>query len=263
MGWTARPGNAALLTRLIDIAVLRPTLMMGLSAQDANIQGIFAAAENRMHWPWPSDPPAYVFSEDQLGIDQRGLLKNVYRAAYTAGTRDQIYEGALIRAYAKSLLAALVLHVLSAKLGALIDLAPGNLPLADRAAIYSGVVHLRDAVANAAEPMDVTFVRAAVAQGARIMAMFHDGDATAVPLAYRAITMRPVQHLPGDPGLAATGLREFAVALGLLGLGAKIGTWTVEPVDPSDPGAGAMRVMNGKSGSTKLFLAANASAAAA
>ena len=129
-GWTARPENSPLLTRLIDIAVTRPTLMIGLSAQDANIQEIFAAAESRMHWPWPSNPPAYVFSEDQLGIDQRGLLKDVYRAAYTPATRDQIYESALIRAFAKSLLAALALHVLSAKLRTLIDLAPGGLPAA-------------------------------------------------------------------------------------------------------------------------------------
>jgi hypothetical protein len=83
-GWTARAENAALRGRLIDIAVTKPTLMMGLSAQDANIQSVFAAAENRMAWPWPSNPPAYIFSEDRLGVDQTGLLRNVYRAAYTA-----------------------------------------------------------------------------------------------------------------------------------------------------------------------------------
>jgi hypothetical protein len=217
-GWTARGENAPFLNRLIDIAISKPTLMMGLSAQDANIQAIFAAAENRMAWSWPSNPPAYVFSEDELGADQQGLLKNVYRAAYTPITREQIYQSALIRSFAKSLLGALVLKVLSLKLRRLIELAPANLDPAHRATIYSGIIHLRDAVAGAAQPNDAAFIRVAVAQTARVLAMFHDGDATAASLPYRPITRHSVQHISGDLGLPATGLREFAVALGLLGL---------------------------------------------
>ena len=70
--------NAALVNRLIDVIATKPTLMMGLSAQDANIQTIFAAAEARLAWPWPGDRPSYVFSEDRLGADQQSLLRNVY-----------------------------------------------------------------------------------------------------------------------------------------------------------------------------------------
>ena len=99
-GWRDDAENAALVGRLVDLAVTSPTLMMGLSAQDGNIQTIFTAAENRMAWPWPSDPPAYVFSEDQLGVDQRALLKNVYHASYTPTNREPIYQSALIRAFA-------------------------------------------------------------------------------------------------------------------------------------------------------------------
>jgi hypothetical protein len=259
-GWTERAENAALRNHLIDIAVTKPTLMMGLSAQDANIQSLFAAAENRMAWPWPSDPPAYVFSEDQLGVDQRGLLKNVYHAAYTAATRDQIYNSALIRAFAKSLLSSIVLRVTSAKLGVLIELGAPNISQADRAIIFSGVIHLRNAVADSANPNDATFVRKAVAHSARIMALFHDGDATAAQLPYRPVTSRPIQHLAGDHGLAASGLREFAIALGLLGLGAKNEAWKIEAVDVSDPKEGALRVISA-AGPTKLFVASNPHAA--
>jgi hypothetical protein len=259
-GWTARGENAPFLNRLIDIAISKPTLMMGLSAQDANIQAIFAAAENRMAWPWPSNPPAYVFSEDELGADQQGLLKNVYRAAYTPITREQIYQSALIRSFAKSLLGALVLNGLSLKLRRLVELAPANLDPTHRAAIYSGIIHLRDAVAGAAQPNDAAFVRAAVAQAARVLAMFHDGDATAAPLPYRAITPRSIQHIPGDLGLPATGLREFAVALGLLGLGLHLGTWTLETIDTLDPASGALRIV-APTGPAKLFLASDSHAA--
>jgi hypothetical protein len=258
-GWTAR--NAPLVNRLIDIATTKSTLMIGLSAQDANIQAIFAEAETRMEWPWPSDRPAYVFSADSLGVDQRGLLKNVYHGVYNATTRDDIYTSALIRAYAKSMLGALVLQVLSIKIRTLIELAPGNLQPAHRAALYSGVVHLRNVIATAAQPTDAAFVRRAVVHAARIGAMFHEGDATNIPLPYRPITSRPVQQMAGDVGLLATGLREFAVAIGLLGVGLRAGHWAIETVEPSDPRAGALRVVSA-AGIAKLFLAGNAHAAA-
>lgn len=259
-GWTERAENAALRNRLIDIAVTKPTLMMGLSAQDANIQSLFAASENRMAWTWPSDPPAYVFSEDQLGVDQRGLLKNVYRAAYTAATRHQIYNSAHIRAFAKALLSSIVLRVTAAKLSMLIEIRATDMPAPERAIIVSGVIHLRDAVANSASPNDVAFVRRAVAHWARMMALFHDGNATVTPLPYRPVTPRPIQLLAGDHGLAASGLREFAIALGLLGLGAKNAVWEIRTADLDDPKDGALRVIS-TVGSTKLFIASNSHAA--
>jgi hypothetical protein len=257
--WIER--NAPFVTLLVGIASTKPTLMVGLSAQDANIQSIFAKSEAQMKWPWPSNPPAYVFSAERLGIDQTGLLKNVYRVAYNAANREAINTGALFRAYAKSMLGALVLQVLATKLRALIDLAPGTLRAPHRAALYSGVLNLRNAIAAAAWPNDVSFVRAAILHAARICAMFHDGDATAGSLPYRPITSRPVQHMAVDAGLAATGLREFAVALGLLGVGLGAGHWTIEPVDPADPTGGALRVVS-SAGTAKLFLAASAHAAA-
>jgi hypothetical protein len=91
--------------------------------------------------------------------------------------------------------------------------------------------------------------------------MFQDGDATTAPLPYRPITSRPVQQMAGDAALPATGLREFAVALGLLGVGLAAGHWTIEPVDPADPTAGALRVVSPPR-TAKLFLAASAHAAA-
>jgi hypothetical protein len=56
-----------MVNRLIDLIAAKPTLMMGLSAQDANIQAIFAEAEARMAWPWPGDRPSCVFSENAIG----------------------------------------------------------------------------------------------------------------------------------------------------------------------------------------------------
>jgi hypothetical protein len=69
---------------------------MGLSAQDPNIQSVFAEAESTLNWPWPGERPSYLFSNEQLGIDHKTLLQNVYRGTYNASNRDQIAESALI-----------------------------------------------------------------------------------------------------------------------------------------------------------------------
>jgi hypothetical protein len=42
--------------KLIDLVISKPTLMVGLSAQDANIQTIFVAGREDMAWPFPHVP---------------------------------------------------------------------------------------------------------------------------------------------------------------------------------------------------------------
>ena len=129
--WANDQINAPIVNRLIDIATTKRTLMLGLSAQDGNIQNIFSAAQATMEWTWPVDPPAYVFCEDKLGLDQESLLQNVYQAGYSAATRAAIHDASLIRAYAKPLLSALALYVVFSKLEKLLWSAPGTLQAPD------------------------------------------------------------------------------------------------------------------------------------
>ncbi len=217
-GWAARQENAVLVNKLIEIVTTKPTLMLGLSAQDSNIQGVFVAAQERMSWPWPSHPPALVFSENALGPDQEGLLGNVYRAAYAAGTRQAINDSALLKAYAKPLLAALWLSVLGAKLQALIARAPGNLSDADQEQLRAGVARLRDVVA-AAETTPEAFVQEAFVRSRRIVSLFREGqEPVATGGRYAALSGSPVQAFAADPSLSTTGLPELSVAVGLLGM---------------------------------------------
>jgi SIR2-like domain len=58
--WAAQ--NPVVEARLISLAVNQPTLMLGLSAQDFNIRGVFVHAQAQMTWPFPSHPPAFLFS---------------------------------------------------------------------------------------------------------------------------------------------------------------------------------------------------------
>jgi SIR2-like domain len=256
--WTANAENEPIKNHLIHIALTKPTLMVGLSAQDGNIQGLFAEAAAQMAWPWPSNPPAYAFSEDELGFDQTILLRNVYQAAYTAATRHTIYESALIRAFAKSLLGALVLHVLCRKIRGLIAVAPGTLQNADREDLYAGAIFVRNRIAEVAHPITAEFVRRAVGIAARLMAMFREG--TAAHASYHPLTSRSVQHIAGDISLPGSGLSEFAVAVGLLGLGARAGAWSIQLADLAAPRPGGFRVET-VTGPTNVFVAANANAA--
>ncbi len=259
-GWVARQQNAGMVNRLIDLIAAKPTLMMGLSAQDANIQAIFAEAEARMAWPWPGDRPSYVFSENAIGVDQQGLLRNVYRAAYTPATRQQITDTALIRAYAKPLLVALVLHILCSKLRRLIQLAPGAFGAVDRQRLQDGVVAVRNVLGAAAEPDRLTFIKSLLEQSSRAIMMFRDGYAPDAARPYNPITPTPIQQMVGDVNIPASGLREAAVATGILGAGVNDGAWTLHPVDVDDPTAGVVRVSSA-AGSAKVFFASNSHAA--
>ncbi|UPK05925.1 SIR2 family protein [Bradyrhizobium sp. 170] len=257
--WRDDQENAAMVARLVDLAVSHETLMIGLSAQDSNIQTVFTAAENQMGWPWPSHPPAYAFSEDRLGVDQRALLRNVYRSSYSPANRDAIYQSALIRAYAKPLLTALVLHALCAKLCRLVELAPGGLGTPDSSAIKEGLKHLRNAVGSHPDAGAVAFIRMIVARASRLMALYHTGDATAPDLPYLPITSRPVQAMATDPMIATAGLRELAVGLSLLGLGHRDGSWAVQPAPPARE-QGALRIVTATN-NLKLVFASTAQAA--
>ncbi|WP_316159461.1 SIR2 family protein [Bradyrhizobium sp. SZCCHNRI3042] len=258
--WRDDQKNAAMVARLVDLAVSHETLMIGLSAQDSNIQTVFTAAENQMGWPWPSHPPAYAFSEDRLGVDQRALLRNVYRGSFTPANRDAIYQSALIRAYAKPLLTALVLHVLCAKLCRLVDLAPGGLGIPDSTAIKEGLKHLRNALGSHPDAGAAAFIRMIVAHTSRLTALYHTGDATASDLPYLPITSRPVQAMGADPMVATAGLRELAVGLSLLGLGQRDGSWALQPSALPASDQGALRIVT-STNNLKLIFASNAQAA--
>lgn len=259
-GWRDKPENAPMVARLVDMAVSHQTIMLGLSVQDANIATIFTQAESQMAWPWPSHPPAYAFSEDRLGVDQKALLKNVYRDNYTAPNRDTIYQSALIRAYAKQLLTSLVLHALWTKLIRLSEMGLAAQTPADRSLVGEGLTHLRDVLASHLGDGKIEDVRKLIAQSNRLMALFYTGDATAARLPYRPLTARPVQFINGDQAIAAAGLRELAVGLALVGRGAQGGNWDVQPVDVSTREDGALRIAT-PSGALKVIFASSAQAA--
>lgn len=255
--WAAR--NALMADKLKALIVSRPTLMLGLSAQDFNIQHLFAAAEAQMPWQWPSDPPAFVFSENALGGDQISLLKNVYRAVYDGPKRAEINTSALIQAYAKPLLIGLVLQVLHAKLQKLVELTP-SLAVADAAYLKAGLLRLRNDAASQAGADQLAFVKTLIETSSRILTLFREGRMPASPATYQPVSITPVQQMALDPTLGSSGLREFAVALGLLGSGSVSGWWTISIPAPFTADGGVLR-LHAASGDANVMFAANAHSA--
>lgn len=257
-GWSAR--NRVMAPFLTGLITTRPTLMLGLSAQDSNIQNLFAEAQAAMAWPWPSHPPAYVFSENALGIDQRGLLQNVYHQHYGPATRPAMEVDALVQAYAKPLLLSLLLFVITAKLKLLVEIGKPGLDPVDRDKLRDGLDHARNLVADVLVPI-APVVSDLITHCGRAMTMLRGGRLPeAANGLYAPVTTDPLHRMPADQYLPDSGVCQFAVAVALIGLGLERGYWTASPADPADPTSGAI-VLTGRSGPARIYFAATAQAA--
>ncbi|WP_267396527.1 MULTISPECIES: SIR2 family protein [unclassified Sphingomonas] len=256
-GWLAN--NRVMGNALINLIVTKPTLMLGLSAQDSNIQGLFAEAQAQMPWRWPVHPPAYIFSENALGGDQESLLQNVYHQDHTPATRPQMENEALVQAYAKPLLLSLLLFVLGRKMQALVDKGLPGLVAADRQKLEDGIVHARNALADALVPTAERVGRLLTAVG-RAMGMLREGATPAAAEGiYPPVTPDPVDRMPADPQLGASGVCEFALASALIGVGLQRGLWTATAPDSAAADSGAL-VLTGRSGPAKIYFVANSRA---
>lgn len=239
--WPTAAEHRAIRTRMISEATGGAILMLGFSAQDGNIQNVFSEARAQLAWAWPSDPPALIFAEDQLGEWQKNLLKVVYGDAAFAANRAEILRTAQVRAFGKALLTALVLDVLTRKAHALIRCTAG-LSLADADALCDGVTVLRDTVAMAAGGGAQAFMTAFLAANARAVSLFDRGVEPPSLERYDRLTMLPAGQVTMAPSLDSDGVRELAVALALLGRGAVTAGWTLD-VAPTPAGTdGALRV---------------------
>jgi len=198
VAWPENLQVAVMRQQLINLATLSPTLMIGLSAQDANIQAVFIKGQATMGWDWPCHPPAYVFAEEVLGPDQTTLLKCVYRDAYDAN-RHSIEVGAQIRAFAKPLLTALVLYSLWRKLSVFLGSAPApNFQAAEFDELTAGLLHFRNRIADLAEPDRLEFIRAFVEATGRALHLFREGRSleAGAPI-YRPLSITPLNQIAG------------------------------------------------------------------
>ena len=202
MRW--RQDRPAMYNALAHLATTKPTLMVGLSAQDEDIKDIFMEAHARMPWKWPSDPPAYVFAENDLGADQMAIIHAIYREAYSAGHRAAIETSATFPAYAKQLLVALVLKTIALKLHDLINLANApDLPAIDRSSTRGSQRFATRVAASAVTANLLHFVESFIEHTANGLTLHRRGVGGMRPgLKYQPLGVASLFRLAADPYIA-------------------------------------------------------------
>lgn len=253
--WPHNPAFAAMRHQILGLALSTPTLMIGLSAQDTDIQDLFVSAKTIMRWTWPTDPPAYAFAEQRLGTMQRNLLKAVYSRDYETCAAE-IEKGALIPAYSKQLLTAIVMNVLSLKMKALLERVVSLSSTAlDLDMLASGISTLRDRAAAAAERGGVEFMSSFLSAWARAICLFRRGRLPFDNQIYEGLTTSARWKIASDAHLEVSGEGHAALATALLGLGEQRALWRVGLAEPSDTSSTALELEASERSHRVLFVA--------
>jgi hypothetical protein len=227
---------------VISTAANLKALMIGLSLQDNNLQGVFSRARRANPWPWPCAPGAqsHVFCEDEISEGQRAMLKTVYADSYNDFIAD-IESSAHFRSWAEQVLLALVLKLLTDKLCALLRLRFAGTALASEVDQVTDALHrMRDAVARAAVGDRTVFANRAIAIWSRIVGLFRSGQIPATQDTYEVISGGPVGQLANDQNVQAVGFGELGIALALLEHGWRAKLWSLAPPADHSLAAGAI-----------------------
>lgn len=257
--WPHDADHAVMRQEMSNLAATRRTLMMGLSAQDPNIQDLFVSAEGLLAWPWPINPAAFVFAEEAIGSHQRNILRVSYPSNYT-GHEAEIEQSAHLRAFAKPLLAALVLGTLVAKLEALARLSMAGSQYSVLASeIGEGFSTVRTLAAISVDESP-DLVLGIIAEVGRMLSLFREGTPPENDLSYTPISSVSANQITDDPALRQGGTPRLALAISLFGLGHARSAWTLA----SDAEQGAFRaafLVDSEGRKSRVFFAASGEAA--
>ena len=190
IAWPDNPKFAAMKTEVVSAATNLKALMIGLSLQDVNLQAVFSKARYANPWPWPCVPKAqgHIFCEDAIGDGQRTMLKMVYAANYNEYV-DDIESSAHLRSWPEQVLLALVLKMVTDKLGALLALRLTGTALAGDVSVVTADLHrLRDTIADQVGADRTDFANRAVAVWSRMISLFRIGIPPAKADAYEVIS---------------------------------------------------------------------------
>jgi hypothetical protein len=266
--WTEQPQNRLMRKQLEVRYAARPTLMIGLSAQDANFHTVFAAATQDLARSWPASPPAVVFSEERLESYHQSVLRTTYGPTYQ-GNASAIKESALLGAYGKPVLLALVLSSLTEKLSLLIEheiesvwgsAAVGQLQM--------DLLGLRDLAASHADPDDPTALEcSAVLEFQREFAaclidvtnlaltVFRAGRMpTPGSGRYEPLSERPAAQAVLNADFPSKQFGRLGVALALIGRGLASCQWSAVPGSSRAAGDGVVRLVTSQRTARVFFV---------
>lgn len=253
-GWDLKPENRMMKSHLEHLLSSRPALVIGLSAQDANIHTMLHQASQNLVRPWPATPPAVVLAEEQLSPHHEHMLKVTYGENCYALNSDAIDSSALLGAYAKPALAGLVLYTLCDKLCSLLD-ALGDLSLAisDIASLREEIRLLRDAASDWANEDVRSLVEGVIAAVRLIMSTFRSGTLVDADR-YVPLTTEPIAVALGNPDFAGNALGRLAVAAALLGRGRSRNEWNLRPGTEGGPDHCSLRVVSSTGRTSRVVI---------
>lgn len=236
--WATNPSFNEIRNQLSALVSRTRTLMVGLSAQDANIQGMFGSKG----WKWTDKPAPIIFSAQDLTAGQKSILEGAYHAEYEEN-REQICADAKLPAFSKQLLLALLLLNMSRKVETLVDrvIAPGI----DRAAkqkLIEGVRKLRDMAARHGNADRYALAQTIARLMGRFTEQFHGGRSEPGYRPYAPVHSKPTHQMITDVTLQYSGQIEVATTLGVIGLEVNDAKWEVAVDNPAERESGALRV---------------------
>ena len=256
-GWTEQPENRSMRQHLEVLYTDRLTLMIGLSAQDANLHTVFAGAIQNLARLWPSSPPAVVLCEERLEAYHRNLLRITYGPNHR-GNSGAIADSALLGAYGKPTLLALVLSSLTDKLSFLVEHGVGPELGSDAVKqLQSDLLSLRDSAASYADPEDLeTLEQSAISTYQReylarlldvtnlALAVFRTGRwPSTAQRRYEPLSDRPVKLAVHSADYPSQQFGRLGVALALIGRGLATGHWSALPGTSEMPEQGVVRLV--------------------
>ena len=258
-GWTSDPNNQMMQHRLQHLLASRPAFVVGLSAQDADIQTMLHSARQNLDREWPCSPPAVVFAVEELDHHHTHMLEATYGDKYN-WNGNEIDESARIGAFAKPVLIGLVLYVLAEKVCALIDsTARSSFGPAGSAELQEHIRSLRDLLARVAVDSPHSFIDDLVRALRLILLVFRIGVPNGTDAShYEPITVSPIADAVADPNFPSATLGRLGIAASLLCRGIADGRWTLRIGEAADLDKGVVEVSPSTKAATRAYFVRDA-----
>ncbi|WLP91767.1 SIR2 family protein [Gordonia sp. NB41Y] len=267
-GWTERQENAVMRKHVEVLYTDSPSLLIGLSVQDANLHTMIAKAIEELPRPWPHTPPAVVLAEEKLQAHHRHVLQVTYGSDEYQTHSAEMNDSAVLRSYAKPTLLALVLWTLSDKLLTLLSCLAekSGWSEAETDRMKVDIRQVRDAVAAYAEPGNHVFLDRLIDLVVLMLGVFRTGHAPASgSVNYEPISDRPIRSALRSPDYPAAAFGYLATAISLLWRGHSASDWSLLPGATEAAGEGVLRLRTSAPAprDLRVFVVKDASAAIA